>query len=76
MARYHSDDYVSFLASIRPDNQQDHQKEMVRCEWYQCDLCGVGSCVAREPLGGPGSVAGEPLGGPGSVTASIHLNVH
>ena len=35
IARYHSDDYVSFLASIRPDNQQDHQKEMLRCECFQ-----------------------------------------
>ena len=30
MTRYHSDDYINFLENIRPDNQQDYQKEMMR----------------------------------------------
>nr|QSX72310.1 histone deacetylase 1 [Halisarca dujardinii] len=30
ITRYHSDDYINFLHSIRPDNQHEHHKEMVR----------------------------------------------
>lgn len=31
MTRYHSDDYISFLRRIQPDNQQHHQKEIGKC---------------------------------------------
>lgn len=61
IARYHSDDYVSFLASIRPDNQQDHQKEMLRfnvgedCPVFDgmyefCQLSAGGSIAAAVKL--------------------------
>ena len=32
MTKYHSDDYIKFLYSIRPDNMNDFNKQMQRCE--------------------------------------------
>ena len=32
MTRYHCDDYIKFLKTIRPDNTAEHQKLMQRCE--------------------------------------------
>lgn len=32
MTKYHSDDYIRFLKSIRPDNMSEHSKQMQRCE--------------------------------------------
>lgn len=32
MTKYHSDDYIKFLRSIRPDNMSDYNKQMQRCE--------------------------------------------
>ena len=33
MTKFHSDDYIKFLRSIRPDNMSDFNKQMQRCEW-------------------------------------------
>lgn len=32
MTKYHSDDYIKFLRSIRPDNMSEFSKQMQRCE--------------------------------------------
>lgn len=32
MSKYHSDDYIKFLQSIRPDNMSDYTKQMQRCK--------------------------------------------
>lgn len=34
MTKYHSDDYIKFLRSIRPDNMSEYSKQMQRCEWH------------------------------------------
>lgn len=31
MTKFHSDDYIRFLRSIRPDNMTDYNKQMQRC---------------------------------------------
>jgi len=36
MSKYHSDDYVKFLRSIRPDNMSEYTKQMQRCKWSMC----------------------------------------
>lgn len=33
MTKYHSDDYIRFLRSIRPDNMSEYSKQMQRCGW-------------------------------------------
>ena len=33
MTKYHSDDYVKFLKTIRPDNMSEYTKQMQRCEY-------------------------------------------
>lgn len=33
MTKYHSDDYIKFLRSIRPDNMSEFSKQMQRCKW-------------------------------------------
>ena len=33
MTKYHSDDYVKFLKTIRPENQAGHNKHMTRCTY-------------------------------------------
>lgn len=33
MTRYHSDDYVKFLKTIKPDNMSEYTKQMQRCEF-------------------------------------------
>uniref|UniRef100_A0A3Q3L5W2 Histone deacetylase 2 n=1 Tax=Mastacembelus armatus TaxID=205130 RepID=A0A3Q3L5W2_9TELE len=33
MTKYHSDDYIKFLRSIRPDNMSEFSKQMQRCNW-------------------------------------------
>lgn len=33
MTKYHSDDYIKFLRSIRPDNMSEYSKQMQRCEF-------------------------------------------
>ena len=35
MTKYHSDDYIKFLRSIRPDNMSEFSKQMQRCK--SCD---------------------------------------
>lgn len=32
MTKFHSDDYIRFLRSIRPDNMAEYNKQMQRCE--------------------------------------------
>lgn len=34
MTKYHSDDYIKFLRSIRPDNMSEYSKQMQRCEYF------------------------------------------
>lgn len=34
MTKYHSDDYIKFLRSIRPDNMSEYSKQMQRCERF------------------------------------------
>lgn len=36
MTKYHSDDYIKFLRSIRPDNMSEYSKQMQRCKLYSC----------------------------------------
>lgn len=33
MTKYHSDDYIKFLRSIRPDNMSEFSKQMHRCKY-------------------------------------------
>uniref|UniRef100_A0A3Q3VPV7 Histone deacetylase n=1 Tax=Mola mola TaxID=94237 RepID=A0A3Q3VPV7_MOLML len=35
MTKYHSDDYIKFLRSIRPDNMSEYSKQMQRCKFAQ-----------------------------------------
>lgn len=44
MTKYHSDDYIKFLRSIRPDNMSEYSKQMQRCE---CFLLVRSSCLSR-----------------------------
>ena len=32
MTKFHSDDYIKFLRSIRPDNMSEYNKQMQRCK--------------------------------------------
>jgi len=32
MTKFHSDDYIRFLRSIRPDNMAEYNKQMQRCK--------------------------------------------
>lgn len=36
MTKYHSDDYIKFLRSIRPDNMSEYSKQMQRCKYNVC----------------------------------------
>ena len=33
MTKYHSDDYIKFLKTIRPENMSEYNKQMQRCEY-------------------------------------------
>lgn len=33
MTKFHSDDYIRFLRSIRPDNMSEYNKQMQRCKY-------------------------------------------
>lgn len=35
MTKYHSDDYIKFLRSIRPDNMSEYSKQMQRCTFVR-----------------------------------------
>lgn len=44
MTKYHSDDYIKFLRSIRPDNMSEFSKQMQRCKslcplWDITEFC-------------------------------------
>ena len=43
MTKFHSDDYIKFLRSIRPDNMSDYNKQMQRCEFITYNL----SCMKK-----------------------------
>lgn len=45
MTKYHSDDYIRFLKSIRPDNMSEHSKQMQRCECGPPGLTSEASLV-------------------------------
>ena len=34
MTKFHSDDYIKFLRSIRPDNMSEFNKQMQRCVYF------------------------------------------
>ena len=36
MTKFHSDDYIKFLRSIRPDNMSEFNKQMQRCLYSSC----------------------------------------
>lgn len=38
MTKYHSDDYIKFLRSIRPDNMSEYSKQMQRCGFMLLSL--------------------------------------
>lgn len=40
MTKFHSDDYIRFLRSIRPDNMSEYNKQMQRCKivFLYCNL--------------------------------------
>lgn len=42
MTKYHSDDYIKFLRSIRPDNMSEYSKQMQRCKFWFRELACVG----------------------------------
>lgn len=35
MTKFHSDEYIRFLRSIRPDNMTEYNKQMQRCKYKQ-----------------------------------------
>ena len=39
MIKFHSDEYIKFLRSIRPDNMSEYNKQMQRCEWLLVWTC-------------------------------------
>lgn len=45
MTKYHSDDYIKFLRSIRPDNMSEYSKQMQRCKFWFGELACVGKVV-------------------------------
>jgi Deacetylases, including yeast histone deacetylase and acetoin utilization protein len=47
MTKFHSDDYVRFLRSIRPDNMSEYNKQMQRCKYIQLLYITPHSCVSR-----------------------------
>lgn len=48
MTKYHSDDYIKFLRSIRPDNMSEYSKQMQRCKLMICVPCSRCSNVRSE----------------------------
>lgn len=38
MTKFHSDEYIRFLRSIRPDNMNDYNKQMQRCNFLLLKL--------------------------------------
>ena len=36
MTKYHSDDYIKFLRTIRPENTSEYNKQMQRCKSINC----------------------------------------
>lgn len=34
MTKFHSDDYIRFIRSIRPDNMNEYNKQMQKCKFY------------------------------------------
>lgn len=55
MTKYHSDDYIKFLRSIRPDNMSEYSKQMQRCKfwsesWFVCEKFCVQCLIIFLPL--------------------------
>lgn len=44
MTKYHSDDYIKFLRSIRPDNMSEYSKQMQRCKYVPSPLHSKAPC--------------------------------
>lgn len=44
MTKYHSDDYIRFLRSIRPDNMGEYNKQMQRCKSNHLKDCVIELC--------------------------------
>lgn len=85
MTKFHSDDYIRFLRSIRPDNMSEYNKQMQRCKFfnYLRFVCGL---VFHEPMSVSAVNVGEDcpvfdglyefcqLSAGGSVAAAVKLN--
>lgn len=56
MTKYHSDDYIRFLKSIRPDNMSEYSKPMQRCECRPPGLTSKASLPVSMPDGCPTSL--------------------
>lgn len=54
MTKYHSDDYIKFLRSIRPDNMSEYSKQMQRCK-LRASCCSAAS-AGFVRLGFPGEL--------------------
>jgi len=44
MTKFHSDDYIKFLRSIRPDNMSEFNKQMQRCMFLHSHFFEVLIC--------------------------------
>jgi hypothetical protein len=47
LTRFHSNDYISFLRTISPDNMHDHLRELQRCECRRRCRCCSPACCCR-----------------------------
>ena len=47
MTKYHSDDYIKFLRTIRPDNMSEYTKQMQRCKYVWGSLPEPGTSYKR-----------------------------
>lgn len=51
MTRFHSDDYINFLANVRPDNMKQYLRELARCKTSptyaapRCHTCSPASAT-------------------------------
>ena len=45
MTKYHSDDYIKFLKTIKPDNMTEYTKQMQRCKLQPSSVLDLVKCV-------------------------------
>lgn len=45
MTKYHSDDYIKFLKTIKPDNMTEYTKQMQRCKLQALSVLDLGKCM-------------------------------